>query len=647
MTRPPPRVLAVLLVVIAAALALTLVNLVRGGSDVAPPSSPAGRAVTALTTSTGTQALRAVPDDFEATLGYQPVLQDGELVRPDGDCSSPVPLPRTFEPACRQHDLGYDLLRHAALTGRPLGGWARTSIDELLRVRLQRTCAATGNPACDVSAQVASSVVALNSWRQLGGVPQETPAVQASLAASTAGVLGVGTLTLPGRRRRAVAAALRARLPGALTSALVAVAVLVSLAPSLLPRPAVVQGPLTGVLVAVALGVGGVVRLVWRRLPPRRLPPRRSVSVGRGHALLVGGGLVVVGVGSNHRYQEGLAMRLDMAGPDATYWPAVATLAVVVAILLTGLARGAGVTVRASVSRLGALRPRVRQLVTAGCGVIMVVLGLAAGPGAVQGPVLGLLDKDLDAHHAMLQRSSVGSGRVFVRVSDVGEAAAPEQAARLAASRLVEAGVRGRRAVVVVVPTGSGWVNRNAIEGFERQLGAGVATVAVQYDRSPSWLSLLAERDVSAASARAVVDAVAARIDELPAGERPALHVYGESLGALAGQAALADHARASHVCGSLWSGVPGGGTLGIARERALANADDPIVHLVPGTATHRPLRWAGALWLPWVSYGGAAVDTLSSLAPGDGHGHRYGPEQDWTLPTCSSPVAAGARHTG
>lgn len=92
---------------------------------------------------------------------------------------------------------------------------------------------------------------------------------------------------------------------------------------------------------------------------------------------------------------------------------------------------------------------------------------------------------------------------------------------------------------------------------------------------------------------------------------------------------------------------MPGGGTLGIARERALANADDPIVHLVPGTATHRPLRWAGALWLPWVSYGGAAVDTLSSLAPGDGHGHRYGPEQDWTLPTCSSPVAAGARHTG
>lgn len=341
MTRPPPRVLAVLLVVIAAALALTLVNLVRGGSDVAPPSSPAGRAVTALTTSTGTQALRAVPDDFEATLGYQPVLQDGELVRPDGDCSSPVPLPRTFEPACRQHDLGYDLLRHAALTGRPLGGWARTSIDELLRVRLQRACAATGNPACDVSAQVASSVVALNSWRQLGGVPQETPAVQASLAASAAGVLSVGALTLPGRRRRAVAAALRARLPGALTSALVAVAVLVSLAPSLLPRPAVVQGPLTGVLVAVALGVGGVVRLVWRSLPPRR-----SLPVGRGHALAVGGGLVVAGVAAAHRYQEGLATRLEMAGPDATYWPAVLTLAVVVTLLLTVLARGVGLGVK-------------------------------------------------------------------------------------------------------------------------------------------------------------------------------------------------------------------------------------------------------------------------------------------------------------
>ncbi|MCG7320985.1 alpha/beta-hydrolase N-terminal domain-containing protein [Arsenicicoccus bolidensis] len=188
-----------------------------------------------------------------------------------------------------------------------------------------------------MSAQVASSVVALNSWRQLGGVPQETPAVQASLAASAAGVLSVGALALPGRRRRAAAAALRARLPGALTSALVAVAVLVSLAPSLLPRPAVVQGPLTGVLVAVALGVGGVVRLVWRSLPPRR-----SLPVGRGHALAVGGGLVVAGVAAAHRYQEGLATRLEMAGPDATYWPAVLTLAVVVTLLLTVLARGVG-----------------------------------------------------------------------------------------------------------------------------------------------------------------------------------------------------------------------------------------------------------------------------------------------------------------
>ena len=75
------------------------------------------------------------------------------------------------------------------------------------------------------------------------------------------------------------------------------------------------QGPLTGVLVAVALGVGGVVRLVWRRLPPRRLPPRRPLPIGRGRALAVGSGLAAVGVGSSHRYQESLALRLDMAGP--------------------------------------------------------------------------------------------------------------------------------------------------------------------------------------------------------------------------------------------------------------------------------------------------------------------------------------------
>jgi hypothetical protein len=42
-----------------------------------------------------------------------------------------------------------------------------------------------------------------------------------------------------------------------------------------------------------------------------------------------------------------------------------------------------------------------------------------------------------------------------------------------------------------------------------------------------------------------------------------------------------------------------------------------------------------GWSWLPGVSYGTTALDLVTSLAAGDGHGHRYGSEQDWTLRTC------------
>ncbi len=175
----------------------TLAAVLTAGVLLAVPAHPgpghpaAARAVRALVSEPPEVALQAVPDDFADVLGYQPVVRDGRLERPDGECSSPVALPERFEPVCREHDLGYDLLRYAARQGRPLGTWARDALDVRFGRELLATCPADellGAPTCSATAHLAATAVEINSARQLDGPPGETPA---SRVLTTAGAVGL------------------------------------------------------------------------------------------------------------------------------------------------------------------------------------------------------------------------------------------------------------------------------------------------------------------------------------------------------------------------------------------------------------------------------------------------------------------------
>jgi hypothetical protein len=72
---------------------------------------PAAAATVLALGSGDTDTASAVfPPDFGAAMYYNPIRERwgaGErLSDPHGSCSSPVPLPVLFEPACRTHDLG-------------------------------------------------------------------------------------------------------------------------------------------------------------------------------------------------------------------------------------------------------------------------------------------------------------------------------------------------------------------------------------------------------------------------------------------------------------------------------------------------------------------------------------------------------------
>ena len=165
--------------VLAVAAGLTMMILIGGWGQQHPagPEQPqAARAVRAISSGLPATADQ-VPADYATVMGYQPILLrhggHAELTRADGSCSSPFGgTPYHFTAACRQHDLGYDLLRYANRKGQPLGAWARTAIDARFAQQTQGRCHQVG---CWLAGGLYTGMVRFNSWRQGYGPPVFEP----------------------------------------------------------------------------------------------------------------------------------------------------------------------------------------------------------------------------------------------------------------------------------------------------------------------------------------------------------------------------------------------------------------------------------------------------------------------------------------
>jgi hypothetical protein len=152
------------------------------GATITPPTAvadvPAGR------------ASAAVPAGFTERF-YVPSVENGVLVDPDGDCSSPIPLPSEFDGPCKAHDLGYDLLRFGGASEST--ATARQELDTQLGERMNESCSARSGirsrTSCQVMAEIATTAVRFNSWRQHYGTPEPEPALPYLLAIGIGGVI--------------------------------------------------------------------------------------------------------------------------------------------------------------------------------------------------------------------------------------------------------------------------------------------------------------------------------------------------------------------------------------------------------------------------------------------------------------------------
>ena len=122
----------------------------------------------------------------------------------------------------------------------------------------------------------------------------------------------------------------------------------------------------------------------------------------------------------------------------------------------------------------------------------------------------------------------------------VGLESAPTEYERrdLVLRELARTGAFDRELLMVISPTGSGYVNYVAVEAAEYLTRGNIASVTMQYSLRPSALSLdrVAEGRLQY---RMLIDAIHNKLAERPVAQRPRIVIFGESLGAWTSQDAF------------------------------------------------------------------------------------------------------------
>jgi len=134
----------------------------------------------------------------------------------------------------------------------------------------------------------------------------------------------------------------------------------------------------------------------------------------------------------------------------------------------------------------------------------------------------------------------------------------PRDRARLALDELKRQGGFERSTLIVITPTGTGWIDPAAMDSVEYLLDGDVASVAVQYSYLNSPLSLLFQPEYGAEAARALFAEIYGYWTTLPRDTRPKLYLHGLSLGAMNSEkSAELFETIGDPIAGALWSGPP------------------------------------------------------------------------------------------
>jgi uncharacterized membrane protein len=371
-----------------------------------------------------------------------------------------------------------------------------------------------------------------------------------------------------------------------------------SLTPTLLPRTFLTQGVLSGCSLAAGYGIGALGAWFWAYMELVQLNVR-FLRVARRAAATACMIVVVISLWQAAPWQNSIRELMGLAPVDTAYPIEVILIALVVFAILIALARFFRLTLGFVSTAVGRFLPaRVSNAI----GVIAAVaLFWLMINGVLFRAFLSAAEASFQEYDALIETATgpptdplkTGSsasllawdklgraGREFitsgptrkdvsafsgrgalapVRVyAGLRSADTPKVRARLALEELKRVGGFERSVLIVVTPTGTGWVDPAAIDSVEYLHDGDVASVVLQYSYLASWLYLLIDPDYSADAARALFKEIYGYWITLPKDKRPRLYLHGISLGAMRSEGSTdLIEVMGDPFDGALWSGPP------------------------------------------------------------------------------------------
>ena len=371
-----------------------------------------------------------------------------------------------------------------------------------------------------------------------------------------------------------------------------------ALTPTLVPRSYLTQGALAGGCFAIGYLAGNLWRWLWHYL---ELPEPSAHLRSRANALVAAGCLIVVVVylWRAAEWQNSIRAAMKMPPVETAHPLKVCAVALVTFVALLVLGR-----LFAAVSRfLASLTKRfIPRRVANVVGVVIAgLLFWSIANNVLIRAAFNALDSSFREFDALFEpgrpqpadpdrtggaaslvkwkelgrtgRRFIASGPRAAEISAATGQAAQEPVrvyvglaggdtaqarARLALDELKRQHGFDRAVLVVITPTGTGWIDPSAMDTVEYLHHGNVASVAMQYSYLNSPLSLLFQPEYGAEAARALFAEIYGYWTTLPKDRRPRLYLHGLSLGALNSEkSAELFETIGDPIAGALWSGAP------------------------------------------------------------------------------------------
>jgi uncharacterized membrane protein len=358
------------------------------------------------------------------------------------------------------------------------------------------------------------------------------------------------------------------------------------------------QGVVSGCSLAAGYGIGELGRWLWVYVEFPK-PKGRFVRVARLAAVIGSTAVAFSCLWQMTQWQNSIRKLMELDPVETAHPLGVVLIALAVFALLMLFVRFSHLTLRFTAGRLNRFLPgRISRII----GVIAaVLLSWSIIDGLLFRTILRvadasyremdkLIEPEIEQPTAPLKTGSSDSllawhelgrrGREFIAAGPTREnisafsgkrslepirvyvglrsADSLEGRVNLALEELKRVGGFDRSALIVVTPTGTGWVDPAAMDSVEYLHRGDVASIALQYSYVGSWLYRLTGTDYGADAARALFREIYGHWTMLPRNERPKLYLQGLSLGASHSQASMnLIEVLGDPFSGALWSGPP------------------------------------------------------------------------------------------